>query len=350
MTAVAAADRGRTARAVAWTSGGPSLVEVTVAPPGPGEALLRLRWCGLCGTDLFKLAHRSVPEGTVLGHELVATVEALGAGVGHLAVGDRVVVTHHVACGSCALCRNGAETQCPTFKENLLEPGGFSDLLLVREPAVRHAWRVPSGVSDAAATFLEPAACVLRGVDRAAVPGEDSSAAVLGAGAMGLLHLLVLRALRPGIAVVVSDPVAPRRALALGLGAAAAVAPDELAGAVEGVTGGLGVDAVFDTVGGAGPLAQALQVSRPGGAAVLFAHGAEGERAGFLLNPFFKSERRVVATYSGGVAEQARVAGLLGSGLLDPEPLVSHRMPLDRFDEAVELARTRRALKVLLEP
>jgi threonine dehydrogenase-like Zn-dependent dehydrogenase len=167
---------------------------------------------------------------------------------------------------------------------------------------------------------------------------------------MGLLHLLVLRAVLPGIAVAVSDPLAERRELALELGAATASSPEELAAAVRGLTGGLGVDAVFDTVGGAGPLAQGLEVSRPGGTTVLFAHGAEGEPAGFLLNPFFKSERRLVSTYSAGLSEQRRIAALLASRKLDPEPLVSHRLPLARFAEAVALVRERRALKVLLEP
>jgi len=318
--------------------------------PGPGEARIALACCGVCGTDLFKLANRTVAAGTVLGHELVGRVETLGPGVDSLAVGDRVVVTHHVACGSCPLCRRGADTQCPTFRENLLVPGGYGELVVVRPRAVVAAWRVPEGVADDAAVFLEPAACVLRGVDRAVLPAGEGCAVVLGAGSMGLLHLLVLRSACPGVEVVVSDPQGERRALALALGATAAVEPDGLAASVVEVSGGVGADAVFDTVGGSGPLRQGLAVARPGGTVVLFAHAGAGEPAGFELNPFFKSEQRVVATYSGGLGEQRRVADLIGRGALDPSPLVSHRLRFERCQEAIALARERRGLKVLLEP
>jgi D-arabinose 1-dehydrogenase-like Zn-dependent alcohol dehydrogenase len=75
--------------------------------PGPGELLLRLRCAGLCGTDLFKLRHAAAPEGSVLGHEVVGTVEALGAGAAGFALGDRIAVAHHAACGTCEICRRG---------------------------------------------------------------------------------------------------------------------------------------------------------------------------------------------------------------------------------------------------
>jgi len=338
-------------RAIACVAGGGTRdVELALEPPGPGEVLLRLICCGLCGTDLFKLTHDSAPEGTVLGHELVGVVEEVGTGVEEVACGDRVVVTHHAACGGCALCRRGADTQCPTFKENLLEPGGFSERLVARQRAVRNAWRVPDHVPDAAATFLEPASCVLRGIDKAGLPSGEGVALVVGGGAMGLLHLLVLRALSPRLAVVVGEPEPERRRLARELGAALAVPPEGVAEAVAETSSGLGADAAFDTVGGAGPLAGALDALRPGGTAVLFAHAGQGEPAGFPLNPFFKTERRLVATYSGGRSEQGRVARMLSDGRLEPAPLATHRLPLARFQDAVALVRTRRALKVLLEP
>jgi threonine dehydrogenase-like Zn-dependent dehydrogenase len=168
---------------------------------------------------------------------------------------------------------------------------------------------------------------------------------------MGLLHLLVLKAVHPTLTVAVADPLEERRDLALRLGADAAAPPRaSFQIAVGGLTGGLGADAVFDTVGGAGPLEDALAVSRPGGAVVLFAHAGEGEIAGFDLNAFFKAERRLLGTYSSSLADQRDVYRLLVTRRLDPSPLVTHRLPLSRFDEAVTLARERRALKVLLTP
>jgi threonine dehydrogenase-like Zn-dependent dehydrogenase len=169
---------------------------------------------------------------------------------------------------------------------------------------------------------------------------------------MGLLHLLVLRAVHPGLQVLVADRIPERLERARELGATIAREPGEagLRAAVEDSSGGLGADAVFDTVGGAGLLELALGLAREGGTAVLFAHAPRGERAGFELNDLFKHERRVVGTYSSTLAEQEEVYRLIVSGRLDASPLVTHRLPLSRFQEAVDLSRARKALKVLLVP
>ncbi len=346
-----------TTRAVACAGGTSTRLEARrLRAPRAGELLLRLRVSGLCGTDLFKLAHGTAAPGTVLGHELVGTVEALGEGTRGFEMGDRVVVPHHAPCGECALCRRGSETMCSTFRENLLEPGGFSEHVLVRERAVRLAARkVPAGISDEAAVFLEPAACVLRGVERAGLPARDRApgglppcGVVIGAGSMGLLHLLVLRAARPDVRVVVTDTMPGRLLLAARLGASGACLPGAgMDAAVRAATGGLGADAVFDTVGGAAVLHSALEITREGGTVVLFAHAQEGARSDFDLNDFFKHERRVVGTYSGALCEQEEVHELIVSGRLDASSLVTHRLPLSRFDEGVELSRARKALKVL---
>ena len=347
-------------RVVVYAGGGRSRVETRASPePGPGEMLLRLRICGLCGTDLFKLKVDSVPPGTVLGHEIVGTVEALGRDVRGFARGDRVVVPHHVACGQCAQCLRGSDTLCAVFRENLLEPGGFSELVLARERAVRWAARkVPEGVSDDAAVFLEPSACVLRGIRRSGLPSDGAGdappgcAVVLGAGSMGLLHLLVLRAVDPRLRIVVTDTLEERLGLARRLGAGKTLNParEAVGEAVRKLTGGLGADAVFDTVGGAALLDEALNMTREGGTVVLFAHAPAGEGARFDLNKFFKNERRVMGTYSGGLKEQEEIHQLIATGRLDASALITHRLPFSRFEEAVELCRALKALKVILEP
>lgn len=343
---------------VAIGAGGTLQLETRPRPvPGPGEMVLRLSCAGLCGTDLFKLRYGKVLEGSVLGHEVVGKVDAVGEGVAGFERGDRVVVAHHAACGECPLCRRGNEPLCPAFRENLLAPGGFSEWVLVRERAVREvAFGLPSHLSDEAAVFLEPAACVLRGIrhaqlaETALAVSSPGCAVILGGGSMGLLHLLVLKAVHAALKVAVCDPLEERRELARRMGAEAAAAPDEIRATTDELTHGLGADAVFDTVGGAGPLEDALAVCRPGGVVVLFAHAVSEERGAVDLNAFFKNERRLLGTYSSSLADQREVYRLLVTGRLAPAPLVSHRLPLSRFEEAVALARERRALKVLLVP
>ncbi len=334
---------------VACSGGENTVLEERPLPaPGPGEMLLGLRVVGFCGTDLFKLKTGSAKPGSVLGHELVGDVIALGAGVTEFAIGDRVVVPHHVPCGTCVYCRRGNETMCEVFKENLMEPGGFADAILIRARAVEFAARkVPETLSDESVVFMEPAACVLRSVERSGL-GAEGIAVVLGAGSMGLLHLLVLKAVFPKVDVVMVDFDADRLALAVELGAARTAEPGEEAiAAVRALSDGVGADAVFDTVGGGKALASGIALTRAGGSIVLFAHAPDGESAAVDLNAVFKSERRIIAAYSGALHEQQRIFELLVSGALDPAPLVTHTMPLDDFAKGVELVVARKALKVL---
>jgi L-iditol 2-dehydrogenase len=339
-------------RVIACRGGDRTQVEERpLLPPQAGELLLKVRVVGLCGTDLFKLDTGAVEPGTVLGHELVGEVAAIGAGVTDFRDGDRVAVPHHVACGHCALCRRGAVTMCAVFKENLLAPGGFADHVVVKARATsRAARKLPDGMADEVAVFMEPAACVLRGVRHAAVEPRGT-AVVQGAGGMGLLHLLVLRALHPELRVIVIDPIEERRLLATTLGADAAVSPGEEAHlASMKISDGLGADAVFDTVGGAPLLDAALALCRQGGTVVLFAHAPDGERAKFDLNALFKREQRVLGSYSGGLEDQSQVFSMMLNGKLDPSSLVSHRLPLVDFDSGVDIARRRQALKILFAP
>jgi L-iditol 2-dehydrogenase len=339
-------------RVVACRGGGETRLEERPSPtPGPGEMLIRLNVAGLCGTDLFKLGTDGAPEGAVLGHEVVGTVIAVHAEVKKFREGDRIVVPHHVPCERCLYCRRGNETMCATFRENLMEPGGFADRILIRRRAVAHAAnKVPDSLTDECAVFLEPAACVLRGVDRSGLDA-DGCAVILGAGSMGLLHLIVLKAVHPRLGIVVIDPEEPRRAIADLLGATSTAAPGEEAlEAVKAATAGHGADGVFDTVGGHDALSVGLVLTRPGGTVVLFAHAPHDARATLDLNTLFKSERRIVATYSGSLGEQRRIFDLLCSGELDPAPLVTHRLPLDDFQQGVDLVKQRKALKVLFTP
>ena len=333
--------------------------ELPAVEPGPGELAVDLAAAGLCGTDLFKLRHRTAPAGTVLGHEVVGTVAAVGDGVAGFAVGDRVVAAHHAACLECDLCRAGAEPMCPAFRDNLLAPGGFSERFVIRPRAVeRTTFGLPAGLSDEAAVFLEPTACVLRGVRASGLldgrRAGRGAALILGGGSMGLLHLLLLRALAPDLPVALCDPLPERRgARAPARGGGRGAAGRGAGGRGAGDLGRPRRRRRLRHRGGRRPARR-----RPGGLPAgrhrrplrPRPRAAGDGRADFDLNPFFQREQRLLGTYSSGTAEQREAFRLLATGRLDPAPLVSHRLPLSRFAEAVALAERRQALKILLVP
>src|SRR6266576_2858954 len=207
---------------------------------GAGELLLRLRGCGLCGSDIAKIVAPDTKAPAVFGHELVGDVIEAGAGVQGIARGDRVVAAHHVPCGECHYCRRGSASMCPAFKASNLDPGGFAECVRVPAPNVRHAmFRLPRHVTDEAASFVEPLACCLRSVQRARVEPGDT-VVVVGLGSIGCLFVQVLR--DAGAAVVGCDPIAERAAIARRLGAAAAGPAEAAAAAQRELSGAGGAD------------------------------------------------------------------------------------------------------------
>jgi len=323
---------------------------VPVPAIGPGELLVALRCCGLCGSDIYKIVHGTVRPPAVLGHEVVGTVVGVGAGAPGFVPGSRVVVAHHVPCGTCHYCRHGNVSMCPAFRSSNLDPGGFA--AFIRVPA-RHAeevtFPVPDTLEDAEAAFTEPLASCLRAVRRSAL-GEGEAAVVVGLGSIGLLLVQLLR-LR-GARVVGVDPLPDRRALARRLGAEAAADPtrDDVGAAVRVVSGGRGADLALLAAGSAATLAPALGWVRDGGAVCCFAPLAPDAAVPVNLNPLYYRELTLFGSYSPSPADLREALELLGSRRVRVAEIISHRLPLSALGEAVAAVREHRALKVILTP
>jgi len=284
----------------------------------------------------------------VLGHEVVGDVVAVGAGVHRFAPGDRLVVAHHVPCFACHYCRRGSVSMCRHFKRINLDPGGFAELVRVPAPNVEHAaFRLPPELSDEAASFTEPLACCLRAVKRTRlVPGD--TALVVGLGSIGclLVQLLTLA----GASAVLGDDVRPdRRALGRSVGARVADDPAGLDALVAEVSDGRGVDCVVITAGGAAVLPVAAARVRDGGTLHYFAGGA-GESLLLGLAALYHRELTIGSTYSSSPAELAEAFELLVRGRVRVDGLISHRLPLARLGEGIDLMRRHEAVKVYVTP
>ena len=154
---------------------------------GPGELLVRVRGCGLCGSDILKVTSPETKAPAVFGHEVVGEIARVGAGVSGFHEGQRVVAAHHVPCFACHYCRRGSPSMCRHFKRSNLDPGGFAELCRVPAPNARHAtFALPESMSDETASFTEPLACCLRAVKRCRVEPGDA-VVVVGLGSIGCL-------------------------------------------------------------------------------------------------------------------------------------------------------------------
>lgn len=329
----------------------PGVVEVTALPVpsiGPGELLLAMSACGLCGSDLAKIFSEKPLELPVpLGHELVGVVEAIGEGVRRFAPGDRLAVAHHVPCGRCRFCRHGHESMCPQFKATNIDPCGFAEH--VRIPALQTAqttFPLPETLSDEAGIFMEPLACALRAVKRSDVQAGDRIV-VVGAGCMGLLvaQTIAVFGARPISVDVREDRIELARTL--GIETTLNIAGSDPRAALRSVVEEDGIDGAIFTVVNVSMLEAVLDVLRAGGTINLFADAGDAGRAALDVSLFYRRELSLTATYSATPVELEEAIRLLASGHIRTAPLISHRLDLSRFDEGAHLQREGRAMKVL---
>ena len=299
---------------------------------GDGEVVCRVLACGVCGSDVSETyVARKLPA--VLGHEVVGEVLEMGAGVSRLAAGDRVVIHHHVPCGTCRRCRRGHETLCEQFRSTALDPGGFAERVRLSAPLIGELLELGE-LEPAAGTFVEPLGCVLRAFDRAGLKAGDALL-VSGAGSNGLLAVAAARA-RGVREIFVREPRADRRALAEGLGA--------------GAHDGEPVDVAFVTTANAEAIAGAAAALGIGGTLCLYATTGPGTPLGLDSEQLFLRDLTVCSSWSAGPADMRASHGLIAGGSIDVLSLVTHRVGLEDTGRALGLQRDGEALKAIVEP
>jgi L-iditol 2-dehydrogenase len=318
---------------------------------GPGELTVRLAACGVCGTDLEKLRGNYRTAG-ILGHEPVGRVAEVGAGVPSFHEGDRVFVHHHVPCLACDVCRRGDTTFCPTYSTTNLDPGGFAELFRASAAHVAQGavLALAPSVDWATGALLEPAGCALTALRKVGLPPR-ASVLVLGLGPVGLLYARLAKAL--GAGWVGGSEVSPlRRAAAERGGVDATVDPREPAAVHELVrraTDGRGVDLAVAASGHPSVARTAVEEVRRGGTVNLFGLPEAGSRLDVDLQQLYLRGVRVLPSYATTEREIRDVHDLVVAGRLPVADLVSHRVPLERIDEAFRLAgRPDEALKVVV--
>ncbi|MGQ9780603.1 MAG: zinc-dependent alcohol dehydrogenase [Bacillota bacterium] len=302
------------------------LVELPDPTPGPGEVLIRVHASGICGSD--KEYWLQGPTDGVYGHEAMGEVVALGEGVKHLRVGERVAINNVIGCGRCAACRAGRFVFCP-HRPGRDVNGGYGEMLVAPE---RNCLRLDERVGDEAGCLIfdnwgTPYAALKRnGV------GEGDDLVIFGCGPIGLAAAVLAK--HRGAYVIAVDPVAYRREAALRLAADHALAPDEdLPAAVRALTSGRGASVVLECSGQGAAYALGLAALRIGGTLV-----AVGEGARFDLRPsegLIHRHLKIVGSWYSTMAEGREVQELIVTGAIDPLVFVTHRVGLEEVPRAL---------------
>jgi len=333
------------------------LETVPVPQIGLGELLLRVHTCGVCGTDLKKIATGSHSAPRIFGHETSGVVAAVGAGVNKFQPGNRVIVFHHIPCHSCYYCRHNTFAQCETYKKvgctAGFEPsgGGFAEYVRVMDWIVeRGTVMIPQDVSFEQACFVEPVNTCMKGIEALGLQAGET-VLVIGQGPIGIILSVLAR--RAGATVITSDLYAERLKITESFGFKQRIdaSKADAVRAVRDQTEGRGADAVVLAVGSNGLIRPAMEATRPGGRVLLFAQTQRGE---VVIDPaaICVDEKTLVGSYSASVDLQEESVGFVMNREMDLERLISHRFPLQEAPQALELAAHPQptSMKVVIQP
>ena len=322
-----------------------------------GELLLRVHTCGICGTDLKKIATGSHSAPRIFGHEISGVVAAVGPGVSRFQPGDRVMVFHHIPCGACYYCQHRTFAQCEMYKKvgctAGFEPsgGGFAEYVRVMDWIVeRGTVRIPDNVSFEQACFVEPVNTCMKGIDALRLdPGE--TVVVIGQGPIGIILAVLAR--RKGATVITSDLYPQRLKISKSLNLEQSIDASQVdtVTAVRELTECRGADAAILAVGVNSLIRTAMAATRAGGRVLLFAQTARGEAT---IDPaaICVDEKTLLGSYSASVELQEESVRFVMEREMDFARLISHRFPLAESVEALRLAAHPQpeSLKVVIQP
>lgn len=302
---------------------------------GRKGAIVKVLGCGLCGSDIVKLKHNLVKNGTVLGHEIVAKVVAIDSET-DFKKDDVIVTSHHIPCGKCEYCKNGNVSMCRHFKETNIRPGGFSELVFVSEEHLQNvAYLKPENLTDDEAAFYEPLGCCIRAVKRAGLR-QNSTALVIGLGSIGILMAQALKAL--GMNVIGCDLIASRVQILKNLGIEAFVLPE--------MCDSIKADGIFMTSGSDRAIDTALKFVRDGGKILVFS--STPQNMGYANNEIYYRELTVLGSYSPAPADLKDSLELLAKKEVKVSGL-STIYPLEKVQKAINDTVENKILKAYIK-
>ena len=324
--------------------------EMPIPEINDNELLVKVKASGICGSDVMEW-YRIKKAPLVLGHEMTVEIVQVGKNVKKYKIGDRVFVSHHVPCNTCRYCLDDQHTLCDTLHSTNFYPGGFAEYLRVPEINVdRGVFLLPKGMSYDEGVFIEPLACVVRGM-RIVGMKPGASVLVIGSGIAGLLHIKLTRALGAG-RVIATDIDEYRLEKAKKLGA------DMVINAKENVTektkkynDGRLADLVILCTGEMTAVKQAINSVDRGGTLLFFAPTEPGLEIPFPLFDLWNKGIKMVSTYAGGPRDIADAIELIRFKKVTVTDMISHKLPLSEAAKGFKLVdQAQESIKIVLYP
>jgi threonine 3-dehydrogenase len=344
----------RALQLVAWQHE-PELREVEQPRPAQGEVLLKVDAAGLCHSDLHVLEW---PAGTfdwelplTLGHEVAGTVVATGPEVHHLRPGRFVSAEGHVFCGFCPPCRRGRMHICENLRILGVDfDGGFADYVVIPE---RNAWEVDPRIPPDVASIHDPFGNAVHTVfiGDGAAEVATGTVAVIGCGPIGLFAVGIARAVGARL-ILAFEPNDFRQELAKRMGADAIVDParEDPVEAAMRATDGHGMEVVLEMSGVPTAIDQATRMLAPGGRVAMLGLPPGPVELDLTDQVIFKEARLYGVTGRELFRTWQQMTVLLATGMVDVSPVITHRLPLERFEEAFDVTASGRSGKVILLP
>ncbi|MDQ1280703.1 MAG: hypothetical protein QG670_1966 [Thermoproteota archaeon] len=326
-------------------------VEVVDIPQMTDDfALIKIMACGVCPTDLrtYIGSRASTTSGPRrIGHEWVGEVIEVGKNITRVKVGDRVAINNKIPCGNCYYCTNGADHLCTNlFGAGRVISGGDAQYGVATDKAL---YQIPDNVSWEEAAFAEPVSCVMNGIDNCNIKlGDD--VLIVGAGPMGLLNMQIAKL--KGGRIIMSDIIDERLAKAKEMGADEVInsSTGDFTKMVKDLTGGRGADVVVVSVGNRIAETQGLSAAGKNSTVIFFGGTWPETKIEIDPNFFHYNEVKLTGSSNFNYGVFPRSLKLMSSKLIKLEPIISHRLPLDRVKEGFELVEKKGGMKVMISP
>jgi L-iditol 2-dehydrogenase len=324
--------------------------QIPIPKINDNELLVKVKACGICGSDVMEW-YRLKTAPRVLGHEMTGDIVKVGKNLKKFKVGDRIFVSHHIPCNTCKYCKNDQHTLCDTLHSTNFDPGGFSEFLRVPEININSGvFILPYEISYEEGAFIEPLACVVRGLRIAGIK-KGQNVLVIGSGVAGLLNIKLAKA-HGAKKIFATDVNDFRLKKAIGVGAEKAFhAKENIPEKIKKHNSGELAELVVLCAGVPSAVRQALETVAPGGTILFFAPTEPGVEIPFPLFDLWNKQVKMVSTYAGAPRDISEAIELIKTKKVKVTDLITHKFSLDEAERGFKLtAKAKESMKIIIKP